>query len=59
MFLLAFIGDPNKLEILYDRFLDPQKSPEELLLEIEEALNSGILTIEQIEELINNFEQGA
>lgn len=55
MIVLGFIADERKLQFLYERFLELQKSPEELLIEIEDALEAGVIAIEQLEELISNF----
>jgi len=34
---------------------DPARSPEDLLIEIEDALSSNLITPEQLEELLANF----
>jgi len=46
------------LEWLSGEFEDQTKSPEELLIQIEEALESGLVTAEQIEELLANYSAG-
>lgn len=51
--MLIFI-DPDLIERLLDR-RSQQQSPEELLIEIEDAIESGRLSKERIQELINNF----
>lgn len=55
MSLLLFIGDLEMLVWLSSEHDDPSRSPEDLLIEIEDALSSGLLTTEQIEELLANF----
>lgn len=55
MLPLVFIGNFEMLTWLSSEFEDQTKSPEELLIEIEEALESGLITIEQLEELLANY----
>lgn len=58
MLHLVFIGNQRMLEWLSGEFEDQTKSPEELLIQIEEALESGLVTAEQIEELLANYSAG-
>lgn len=55
MLPLVFIGDPAMLAWLSGEFQEQGRSPEDLLIEIEEALESGLITPEQLQELINAF----
>lgn len=55
MLPLVFIGNPDMLAWLSGEYEDQTRSPEDLLIEIEEALNSGLITPEQLQELINAF----
>ena len=55
MIPLVFIGNEQMLIWLSGEHDDPARSPEDLLIEIEEALESGLLTPEQLEELLTNF----
>ncbi len=55
MIPLVFIGNSEMLIWLSGEHDDPARSPEDLLIEIEEALESGLLTPEQLEELLANF----
>lgn len=55
MLRLVFIGNASMLEWLSGEFEDQTKSPEELLIEIEDALETGRITPEQLEELIASY----
>lgn len=58
MLRLVFIGKSSMLEWLSGEFEDQTHSPEELLIMIEDALESGLVTAEQIEELLMNYTAG-
>lgn len=55
MLPLVFIGKEEMLVWLSESNQDQYRSPEELLIEIEDALENGSISTEQLQELINNF----
>lgn len=55
MLPLVFIGNADMLIWLSGEHEDPARSPEDLLIEIEDALSSNLITPEQLEELLANF----
>ncbi len=55
MLPLVFIGNLEMLIWLSGEHDDPARSPEDLLIEIEDALSSNLIAPEQLEELLANF----
>lgn len=55
MIPLVFIGNSEMLIWLSGEHDDPARSPEDLLIEIEDALSSNLIAPEQLEELLANF----
>ena len=53
--ILAYISDTTVLEFLSGRFSDPALSPEELLVQLEDALERGDLSIADVAERLKDF----
>lgn len=54
--ILAYISDATVLEFLSSIKSDPALSPEDLLIQLEDALERGDLTISDVAERLKDFQ---